>query len=171
MEYNNPLVKDRWSLRVVAHSNRAECYLRMKKWKPAQQDTERALEIDQFNEKALSRRRRARDAIISEQEEEDAREEAEEKKNGKKKKTEKTKKGEKGKDGKEEVDKYKGPTFWEVCEEQWPRTFGVLGKIWGFGRRYRGVVAAFYAVLTMYVVSKAWQTGLWGMFSPKKLTA
>ena len=45
MEYKNPLVKDRWALRVVAHSNRAECYLRMKKWKVAQQDAERALEV------------------------------------------------------------------------------------------------------------------------------
>ena len=48
MEYNNPLVKDRWALRTTALSNRAECFLRMKKWQPAIRDAEAALEIDRF---------------------------------------------------------------------------------------------------------------------------
>ena len=48
MDYNNPVVKDRWVLRAIALSNRSECYLRMKKWKLAQADAEDALEIDRF---------------------------------------------------------------------------------------------------------------------------
>lgn len=48
MDYNNPLVKDRWALRAIALSNRSECYLQMKKWKLAQADAEDALEIDRF---------------------------------------------------------------------------------------------------------------------------
>ena len=47
-DYTNPVVKDRWGLRLTALSNRSECHLQMNKWKLAQADAEAALEIDRY---------------------------------------------------------------------------------------------------------------------------
>ena len=60
--------------------------------------------------------------------------------------------------------RYAGPTFWEVCEEQWPRTFRVLGHIWAVLRRFRGLVALIYVTLTFFGVRHLWRTRLLGLF-------
>lgn len=179
-DYSSPMVKHRWGLRVTLLGNRAEAYLRLRRWELAEQDTDAGLVIDPWNEKLLSRRRRARTGASSSpgesQEDVDSHAAASV--------TPAPKKGQNGSNGKplaketfgrdpDEVDgKYKGPSFWEVCLEQWPRTFTALGKVSAYFSRYRGVMLVTYLAVTAMLVRYVWQNGLRGMLrSTRQLTA
>ena len=165
----NEWVRQRWALRVTALSNRAESQLQQKKWAAARKDAEAALEIDRYNEKALSRRRRARAGQTAEEEEEEEAKAAAEGKGAKtswfgRKKPAPKPKPDTAEENKPEEKKYNGPTLFEVCLEQWPRTFGFLGRVGSVLNRYRGVLAVVYLAVTVWGARYIWRTGFFGLF-------
>jgi tetratricopeptide (TPR) repeat protein len=172
-EYQNPAVKQRWDLRTTVLNNRAEALLRLKQWESAEGDAEGVLTIDPWNEKALSRRRRARagKAGTAGAEGEDGIDSVK----GAAGVKESTPMGKldpspdregSGRDSKEVDETYKGPTFWEVCLEQWPRTFTVLGQLGSYLRQHRGKLFVFYAILTFSLGRFVWTKGISGLFRP-----
>ena len=165
----NEWVRQRWALRVTALSNRAESQLQQKKWAAARKDAEAALEIDRYNEKALSRRRRARAGQTAEEEEEEEAKAAAEGKGAKtswfgRKKPAPKPEPDTAAENKPEEKKYSGPTLFEVCLEQWPRTFGFLGRVGSVLNRYRGVLAVVYLAVTVWGARYIWRTGFFGLF-------
>jgi tetratricopeptide (TPR) repeat protein len=169
-QYDHPVVKPRWELRLSALNNRAEAYLRIRRWAAALVDVEAVLVIDPYNVKALSRRRRARDGQAeAEAGDGDGAEQA-------------AAGGKQGSGGGTVAQQQRKqphppkppnaaaagpPGFWEFGMEQWPTIFAAMGRVGRWLHAHRGKLLFVYLALTLALVQAVRKHGVKGLMTPR----